>query len=179
MVVHKAANHLKPYSSFLLESNSGRYIMTHWIEKGLFGPICNLSSGKCRGECLCSFVLFKHAYRSLLMSVQWSGRGEGKEIREEQIGDSHHKRQSPPVPDGELQSLLLREGPQSEGSRGVRDLPASPQSDTGGEARGTCWGTWLLYMCVLSGCKGKVSHQVVYKTLKWVSVDALVRRSCQ
>lgn len=48
--------------------------------------------------------------------------GEGKDIREEQIGDSHHKRQSPPVPDGELQSLLLGEGPQSKDSGDVGDF---------------------------------------------------------
>lgn len=69
------------------------------------------------------------------------GQGEGKEIREEQIGDSHHKRQSPPVPDGELQGLLLREGPQREGSGDVGDLHFGPQSDTGGGACGTCWKT--------------------------------------
>lgn len=55
------------------------------------------------------------------------GQGEGKEIREEQIGDSHHKRQSLLVPDGELQSLFLREGPQSQGSWGVGELHFSPR----------------------------------------------------
>lgn len=90
------------------------------------------------------------------------GQGEGKEIREEQIGDSHHKRQSLPVPPGELQSMFLREGPQSEGSGDMSALHCSPQSDTGGETQcGTCWETQLLNLCVLSGCKRKVSNQVI------------------
>lgn len=70
------------------------------------------------------------------MSVQWSGMGEGKDIREEQIGDSHHKRQSPPVPDGELQSLLLREGPQSKDSGDVGDFALQTPE---WHSRGSMW----------------------------------------
>lgn len=71
MVIHKAANHLKLYSSFLLESNSGRYITTHWIQGGWFGPICDLSGGKHGGNV---FVHLSHS--NMPITASWCTRDE-------------------------------------------------------------------------------------------------------
>lgn len=138
-----------------------------------------------QGECLCSFVLFKHAYHSLLMSVQWSGEGREKKLERNKLMTAIAKEtESPSAPGRELQSLSPWRRATSWGLTGYVGGPHfTPLTETGGEACGTCWETQLLFLCacqdILSECKWKVSNQVVYKPLRWVLVDVLVRYSCQ
>lgn len=105
------------------------------------------------------------------------GGGREKKLERNKLMTAITKEtESPSVPDQDLQSLSLLE----KGTGGGSSF--TPLGEEGGEARGVCWETRLLRLCacwdVLRECKGKVSNQVVYRALRWVSVGVLVRCSC-
>lgn len=161
MVVH---NRLRLCSSFLLGSSSSQ----HPLDGGGSVRPSVIYPGGNAGECLCSFVLLKHAYRSLLMSADNRGEergGEGEEIREEQIDDSRHERDGDPS-EGSCRVRTPRRRATERGLAGdVGGSVLAAVSEAGGGRCGTCWETRLLHRWDgLIECEGKVSTQVACKT---------------